>query len=79
MGATGPTMRSTFSNAAEKDNRNIALGGVVGGVSALSGNDFAVVIKSSTNYGKVSRTSASKKEDAMGWGGIGGGLKGKES
>lgn len=68
-----------FSNAAEKDNRNIALGGVVGGVSALSGNDFAVVIKNSTNYGKVSRTSASKGNYTMVCGGVVGVLKGTDS
>lgn len=68
-----------FSNAAEKDNRNIALGGVVGGVSALSGNDFAVAIKNSTNYGKVSRTSASKGNYTMVCGGVVGVLKGTDS
>lgn len=69
----------TFSNAAKAANLNVALGGVVGGVSALNGNDFAVTVKSSTNYGKVERTSASTNNVGMVCGGIVGVLKGSGS
>lgn len=69
----------TFSNAAKAANLNVALGGVVGGVSALSGDDFAVAVLNSTNYGKVERTSASTNNRGMVCGGIVGVLKGTDS
>lgn len=70
----------TFSNAAKLANANVALGGIVGGVSALTGNNFTVAIENSTNYGNVTRTSASTNGVAtMICGGIVGVLKGDDS
>ncbi len=81
-GASGKAEQGmvTFSNAAKLANTNVALGGIVGGVSALTDNNFTVAIKNSTNYGKVSRTSASTNGSAtMVCGGIVGVLKGDNS
>lgn len=69
----------SFTQAPKLAHLNVALGGVVGGVSALSGNDFAVAVVNSTNYGKVERTSASTNNRGMVCGGIVGVLKGTGS
>lgn len=59
---------------------NVGLGGVVGGVSALPDDDFAVTVSNSVNDGEVSRvaTAAAQKSSSV-CGGIVGILKGTGS
>ena len=71
-----------FSNATGSSQLhvNVGLGGVVGGISALKNNDFAVIVRNSTNSGEVSRvaTAAAQKSSSV-CGGIVGILKGTGS
>ena len=70
-----------FSNANKQIHVNVGLGGIIGGVSALEGNDFAVTVRESQNFGEVSRVAtaeAVQKSSAV-CGGIVGILKGTGS
>ena len=70
-----------FANAAVLTHTNVALGGIAGGVSCLSGNNFTVSIKTSANYGEVSRVATTTNVPGSGMicGGIVGILKGANS
>ena len=70
-----------FANAEVLTHTNVALGGIAGGVSCLSGNNFTVSIKNSANYGEVSRVATTTNVPGSGMicGGIVGILKGANS
>ena len=73
--------RIHFANSSVLIHENVALGGVVGGISALSNNNFAVTVSNSTNSGEVSRIASTSgiQKSAMVCGGIVGILKGAGS
>lgn len=69
-----------FANGQTLGHTNVALGGVVGGVAALSGDKFAATVSNSTNSGEVSRASTGAiQRSGMVCGGVVGILKGAGS
>ena len=75
--------RVHFANSLVQIHQNVALGGIVGGISALSGDNFAVKVSNSPNSGEVSRIASqsgkSLQKSSMVCGGIVGILRGAGS
>lgn len=72
----------SFTNVLQLYHENVALAGVVGGISALKNDNFAVKVTNSTNSGTVSRAGKSGvalQRSAMVLGGVVGILKGAGS